>query len=96
MAKFTTRVELHSATYSDYEKLHTAMEAEGFSRLIKSDDGTWYHLLTAVYNREDQLTRDQVLESAKRASAKTGKSYAILVTEATARTWVGLKQHQKS
>ncbi len=34
MAAFTTRVELHSAGYEDYETLHAAMEAEGFSRTI--------------------------------------------------------------
>lgn len=92
MASFTTRVELHNAAASDYEALHMAMEAEGFSRRIKSDQGTWYHLPTAEYDRSGQLTREQILESAKRAAAKTNKKYAILVSEATARYWFGLEQ----
>ena len=92
MASFTTRVELHSATYSDYETLHKAMETEGFSRQIKADSGTWYHLPTAEYDRSGVLTRAQVLESAKRAASKTNKAFAVLVTESNGRTWEGLQQ----
>ena len=33
MPSFTTRVELHGATERDYETLHAAMQAEGFSRI---------------------------------------------------------------
>ncbi len=57
MAAFTTRVELHSAGYEDYETLHAAMEAEGFSRTITSGDNITYHLPTAEYNRSGNLTR---------------------------------------
>jgi hypothetical protein len=92
MASFTTRVELHDATYADYDVLHKAMEAEGFSRLIKSDGGTWYHLPTAEYNRTGELTRAQVLESAKRAAAKTRKLFAVFVTESNGRSWEGLPE----
>jgi hypothetical protein len=92
MASFTTRVELHDATYADYDALHKAMETEGFSRLIKSDAGTWYHLPTAEYNRIAELTRAQVLESAKRAATKTKKSFAVLVTESNGRNWEGLQE----
>ncbi len=35
MASFTTRVELHSAQWSDYENLHAYMAQQGFSRTIK-------------------------------------------------------------
>ena len=87
-----TRVELHSATYQDYETLHAAMESQGFARTITSDQGVEYMLPTAEYYREGQLTRDQVIESAKRAAATTRKSYAVLVTESNGLTWVGLQQ----
>jgi hypothetical protein len=92
MASFTTRVELHDATYNDYDTLHKAMEVEGFLRLIKSDNGTWYHLPTAEYNRITDLTRAQVLDSAKRAATKTKKAFAVLVTESDGRTWTGFKK----
>jgi hypothetical protein len=90
MSSFTTRVELHSATYSDYETLHSAMQAEGFSRVIRADNGTIYHLPTAEYDRSGELTNNQVLQSAQRAAAKTGRTYAVLVTNANSRTWTGL------
>jgi hypothetical protein len=92
MAKFTTRVELHSASYSDYEMLHAAMERRGFSRHISSDDGKTYKLPTAEYNRDANVTRDQVLEAAKAAATETGKTFAVLVTESDGRTWIGLQE----
>lgn len=91
MAKFTVRVELHAASYSDYETLHGAMERRGFSRFITSDDGTTYHLPTAEYDRSGQFTRQQVLDSAKAAASETGKAFAALVTESEGRQWVGLQ-----
>ena len=90
MAQFTVRVELHHADDDDYETLHSAMEEEGFSRLITSNDGTVYHLPTAEYNRDAALTRQQVLDSAKKAAVKTKKEHAILVTESEGRKWIGL------
>jgi hypothetical protein len=87
---FTTRVELHNATYSDYETLHESMRKEGFNRTIRSDDGIAYHLPTAEYDYPGNATRNNVLERAKRAAATTGKSAGVLVSEATGRTWSGL------
>jgi hypothetical protein len=91
MTRFTTRVELHDADYDDYETLHAAMEAEGFTRTI-SDGTTTYHLPTAEYNREADLDKKQVLASAERAASQTRKNYAILVTESNGRTWAGLEK----
>lgn len=97
MASFTTRVELHDAVYtSDYDTLHAAMAAEGFIRTITSDEGTTYNLPTAEYNKVGTYTRDQVLESAKRAAAKTGRKYSILVTESNGRKWYNLPEVKKS
>jgi len=92
MAAFTTRVELHDGLESDYERLHREMEVEGFARVIQSDNGIWYHLPFAEYNRLEDLTADQVRESAKRAAAKTGRKFAVLVSESTRRSWYGLEQ----
>jgi hypothetical protein len=92
MAKFTVRVELHAASYSDYEMLHAAMERRGFSRFITADDGKIYHLPTAEYDKSGQFTRQQVLDSAKAAATETGKTFAVLVTESDGRTWMGLRE----
>lgn len=92
MAKFTTRVELHDAkTWADYDKLHAAMEKEGFTRTIKFGD-VLYYLPTAEYNRSEELTKEQVLESAKRAANSTGHKFCILVTESNGRTYHNLSK----
>lgn len=92
MASFTTRVELHGVNHDSekYELLHKAMKIEGFSQVIKGSDGITYHLPTAEYDKSGNFTLQQVLESAKRAADKTGKKYAVLVTESNGSTWHGL------
>jgi hypothetical protein len=92
MAQFSVRVELHAASYADYEKLHASMERRGFSRLIKSDAGKTYHLPTAEYDGGGDVTCQQVLEFAKAAAAETGKSFEVFVTESAARLWFGMKE----
>jgi len=68
------------------------MEAEGFSRTIKDDDGTEYRLPTAEYNLIGSFRRKEVLDKAKSAADGTGKKYFILVTESKGRTWAKLKR----
>lgn len=87
MSSFTTRVELHLGTPADYDTLHRAMEAEGFSRVIQGSNGVWYQLPTAEYNRESNLTIEQIRESARRAANSTGRNNDVLVSEATRRSW---------
>lgn len=90
MAQFTTRIELHAATDEDYDQLHSAMKDNGFSRLIKSDDGVWYHLPWAEYNFVGAVTYTDVLNKAKTAANTTGCSYVVLVTESNGRIWHNL------
>lgn len=90
MPRFTVRVELHNAEWTDYEALHTAMERRGFSRLITADSGRAYHMPWAEYNGEGGLTSTQVLDIARKAAESTGKQSSVLVTEAGSRAWFGL------
>jgi hypothetical protein len=90
MANFTIRVELHQATFSDYEILHAAMEKQGFSRLITADDGKTYHMPWAEYNGSGNLSSSQVRDIARTAANTTGKENAVFVTEAQSRAWIGL------
>jgi hypothetical protein len=82
MANFTVRVELLDARDEDYENLHKFMAAEGFTRAIKFGDVV-YKLPPAEYSKIEDYTVDDVLQSAKRAAAKTGKRHRILVTKST-------------
>jgi hypothetical protein len=92
MANFTVRVELHQAAWADYETLHAAMEAKGFSRQITSDDGKIYQLPLAEYNGSGNLDGSRVRDIAREAANSTGKSNAVLVSEAPSRSWIGLQQ----
>ena len=85
MANFTVRVELHQANYTDYDALHTAMEAQGFSRSITADNGQTYRLPWAEYNGSGALSSAQVREIARTAAKTTGKANAVFVTEAQTR-----------
>ncbi|WP_322038519.1 hypothetical protein [Burkholderia cenocepacia] len=90
MARFVVRVELHSATWDDYEKLHGQMAATGLGRKVQAGNGFWYDLPPAEYYGEGNVTKEAVLEAAKAAAAKVKTSYAVLVTESVASTWYNL------
>jgi hypothetical protein len=92
MAKFTVRVELHAASYSDYETLHASMERRGFSRQITADDGRTFHLPTAEYDKGGNFTPQQVLDAAKAAASETRKTFGVLVTQSDSRIWYGLAE----
>ncbi len=49
MAKYLVRVELHGATWDEYERLHSEMANRGFSREVTSDNSGTYRLPTAEY-----------------------------------------------
>jgi hypothetical protein len=92
MAQFTIRIELHQAQWSDYEHLHAALEQRGFSRQIISDEGKLYNLPWAEYNGSGNFTSTQIRDIARDAANSTGKSNAVLVSEAPTRAWVGLEE----
>jgi hypothetical protein len=91
MAQFTVRVELHSADWLDYEKLHDEMSSKGFLREITSDAGKSFKLPPAEYRYLGSADRSEVLERAKLAARHVKASYAVLVTESVSCTWFGLE-----
>ncbi len=96
MNKFTTRVQLDGyPTEDQYNRLHKAMSAKGFSRFIQGSDGETYHLPHAEYNRAVNVTIEQVRNDAVAAAATVSNDYQVLVTEGT-RSWQGLKKATRS
>lgn len=91
MAWFMTRVELHDATRSDYTELHDAMRKQGFAANIVGSDGVTYALPPAEYRYEGAGSRNDVIGKAKKAAGSVKASFAVVVTEAVASTWYGLK-----
>lgn len=92
MAYFMIRVELHDATWQDYDTLHQEMGKEGFSRTIQANDGALYQLPTAEYVIGANGTTEQVLDAAKRAAARTRKSFGVIASQASNSTWTGLER----
>ena len=90
MPLFATRVELHGATEADYNRLHSAMEQRGFSRIITSDDGLRYHLPTAEYLNDHASSIQSALDAAVQAASMTGRPAAVLVSEAQRLSWNNL------
>ncbi|WP_186136126.1 type V toxin-antitoxin system endoribonuclease antitoxin GhoS [Burkholderia gladioli] len=86
MATFVTRVELHSAGDSDYEKLHTQMDTRGFKRTIEGSNGTKFKLPTATYSYTGNNTIAAVRDLAREAANATGKSNWVITTEGPS-TW---------
>lgn len=90
MARYTVRIELHSATWDHYKKLYEHMARAGYTDILTSGEGVKYKMPPGEYNIETSQTRDQVLESAKSCAGKVVTKYAVLVTESAGRSWDGL------
>jgi hypothetical protein len=90
MSAFSIRVELHQATWQDYENLANDLLRQGITRTITADNGGTYHLPPAEYNYQGNATIDAVLNAASASAQKTGRRHAVFVTEASQRKWVGL------
>jgi hypothetical protein len=91
MANYIARVELHAASYDDYEELHDNMGQQGFARLIRGSDGKDYHLPTGTYvMRNTSVPRSDALDRAGAAAQQTGKKSSIIVADWESATWRGL------
>lgn len=91
MANYIVRVELHSATWDDYERLHASMRRRGYSRIIKSNQGVRYQLPTGTYvaeNTPDSL--QAALEAATEAAKETGRQSWVVVADWKSARWRGL------
>jgi hypothetical protein len=92
MAGFTTRVLLHDADWSDYDKLHVEMRRRRFTQTVTASDGRIYELPHAEYNYIGQATGEQVRGWAEDAVSAVRKRSQILVTESNGRWWRGLSE----
>lgn len=88
MEWFITRIELHSATEKDYQKLHEEMERRNFSRTIPAQDGKRYRLPTATYFAQSaELNTEGVRDIAVAAANTTGRSAWVITCLMT--NWAG-------
>lgn len=91
MPNFIARVELHSASYADYENLHVFMQQNGYLRTIRADDGNAYQLPTGTYVSTGTFSSSDVaLRGAINAADATGKKSAVIIADWNAAKWQGL------
>jgi hypothetical protein len=90
MTRFTVRVELHDASWEQYESLYKKMAEQGFTDTIPTTDAA-VKMPPAEYNFDGAATKEQVLEKAKSCASRVVPKYAVLVTESNGRVWHGLK-----
>jgi hypothetical protein len=90
MAKFLVRVELHGASWDDYEALHAEMGYRDFSREVTGDNGRTYQLPTAEYVIHSAAGLEEVRTLASDAAQTTGRKFGVIVAEYSRSAWVGL------
>jgi len=90
MANYLVRVELHGATWDDYEALHAEMADRGFSREITGDTGQSYQLPTAEYVIHSGAALEGVRALAGEAAKATGRKFGVIVAEYSRSAWTGL------
>lgn len=91
MPNFIARVELHSASYADYENLHLFMQQRGYTRTLKGSEGKTYQLPTGTYiSAGSMASANAALLAAVAAANATGRASSVIVAEWTSATWQGL------
>jgi hypothetical protein len=90
MANFLARVELHGASWDDYEALHAEMANRGFSSEITGDNGNTCQLPKAEYVIHTDSGLESVRSLAAAAAQTAGRKFGVIVAEYFRSAWVGL------
>ena len=90
MAQYIARVELHAASYSNYEFLNSQMAQQGFVRTLVGVNCTTYQLPIGTYVLSSNIALQEVLNRAVAAASTTLKSSAVVVAEWREAMWQGL------
>jgi hypothetical protein len=80
MARFITTIQLHNAEEKDYQILHTELKKESFMEKKKyTRKGKFRPIGKEEFNREGNITLQQVTDAVLRAASKTGKKYSFTI-----------------
>jgi hypothetical protein len=90
MTMFIIRVELHEATRQNYIDLANDLATKGITDVITGDNGNSYKMSPGEYNYIGDANIDAVLGAVQTSAAKTGRGYAVFVTQASQTKWLGL------
>lgn len=90
MTGYIARVELHAASYANYEFLYLQMAQRGFTRTVVGANHTVYQLPVGTYFITSDIVLQEVLNRAVAAANATLKSSAVVVAECREAMWQGL------
>ena len=90
MTEYIARVELHAASFANYEFLYLQMAQRGFTRTVAGANHTVYQLPTGTYFIASDIPLQEVLNRAVAAADTTLKSSAVVVAEWREAMWQGL------
>jgi hypothetical protein len=90
MPSFLIHFAQDSLSAESEKALQKALIEAGFFDSIVGSNRLEYRLPRLVYHTQCSLTKDQVLDRAKRIALRSGKQCAIMVTECADTAWVGL------
>ena len=80
MARFTTTIELHGANEQDYNTLHTELQKRSFVAIKGiADNGKLPLPRKDEFNREGNISIQDVTDAVLRAAGKTGKKYSFTI-----------------
>ncbi|MET0395019.1 MAG: hypothetical protein ABW019_17875, partial [Chitinophagaceae bacterium] len=80
MARFTTTIQLHNADESDYTLLDTVLAKSSFRGVRKKKPGQADNLPDKrEYNRDGNVTIQDVTDAVVKAAAGTGKKYSFTI-----------------
>jgi hypothetical protein len=91
MTDYMIRVEMHGATYADYERLHSLLAAKNVTNFIFSDQRVRYRLPTAMYTYTGTETPEQVRIAVAQVAASVRANPAVFVTVRGISSWQGLQ-----
>lgn len=84
MSIFIVRIELHPSDKEQaYTAVHEAMQAAGFSRILRAQDGLRYHLPTSEYCITSTSSAEAIRDLAKGAATRVTTLFMLLVSETT-------------
>lgn len=92
MTLCTFRVELHGASHTDYANLSEQLARHSITDIVQADSGKWYKLPPSEYSYIGNATLDEVYDTVKSVTETLGKQFAVLASEVTRRSWIGLEK----
>jgi hypothetical protein len=88
MAQYSVRIELHSASDTDYDLLHKGMKRAGFKRFVLDDGNKMYLLPTGSYIIDTSDSLQDTFTKAKTAADSTGRNSSIWMVQWTAARFI--------